>query len=91
MIASKPALPWLLDGHLVETLDPKKVHAFLPADAKIVPSHGVAMQHEDLQWHIQYLETVQRAAMPEFGGYALFGWGHPSLNVPAAYRDLNKK
>ncbi|GAB2857740.1 hypothetical protein GCM10027277_27710 [Pseudoduganella ginsengisoli] len=110
VIASKPALPWLLDGRLVETLETlKKVYAFLPADAKIIPGHGVAMQREDLQWHIQYLETirnkvqaavnegltleqtVQRTAMPEFGGYALFGWVHPGLNVPAAYRDLSKK
>lgn len=110
VIASKPALPWLLDGRLVETLETlKKVYAFLPADAKIIPGHGVAMQREDLQWHIQYLEavrnkvqaaindgltleqTVQRASMPEFGGYALFGWVHPGLNVPAAYRDLSKK
>jgi cyclase len=110
VIASKPALPWLLDGRLVETLETlKKVYAFLPADAKIIPGHGVAMQREDLQWHIQYLETirskvqasidagltleqtVQRTAMPEFSGYALFGWVHPGLNVPAAYRDLSKK
>lgn len=110
IIAPKPALPWLLDGRLLETLETlKRVYAFLPADAKIIPGHGVAMQREDLQWHIQYLETirsqvqaavndgltleqtVQRAAMPEFGGYALFGWVHPGLNVPAAYRDLSKK
>ena len=33
-------------------------------------------------------ETVARVQLPEFGGYALFGWVHPSLNVPAAYKDL---
>lgn len=110
IIASKPALPWLLDGHLVETLSTlKKVYAFLPADARIIPGHGVAMTREDIKWHIDYLatvqknvqsaidkgssleQTVQQVQMPEFGGYALFGWVHPSLNVPAAYRDLNKK
>jgi cyclase len=36
-------------------------------------------------------KTVQQTPMPEFGGYALFGWVHGGLNVPAAYRDLTKK
>ncbi len=110
VIASKPALPWLLDGHLVATLDTlNRVYAFLPPDARIIPGHGVAMAREDLKWHIDYLasvrkhvqaavdrgltleQTVQEVTMPEFGGYALFGWVHPGLNVPAAYRDLSKK
>jgi cyclase len=26
--------------------------------------------------------------MEDFSGYALFGWVHPGLNVPAAYKDL---
>lgn len=110
VIASKPALPWLLDGHLVATLETlQRVYAFLPADARIVPGHGVPMVREDLKWHIDYLtavkdkvqaaidqgltleQTVTQTPMPEFGGYALFGWVHPGLNVPAAYRDLGKK
>lgn len=110
VIAVKPALPWLLDGHLVETLATlKKVYAFLPSDAKVVPGHGTLMTRDDIKWHIDYLETVQAqvktaidkglsleetvkaVAMPEFSGYALFGWVHPSLNVPAAFRDLSKK
>jgi cyclase len=36
-------------------------------------------------------QTVKQVTMPEFGGYALFGWVHPGLNVPAAYKDLSKK
>jgi cyclase len=110
VIAAKPALPWLLDGHLVATLDTlKRVYAFLPADARIIPGHGVVMTREDMKWHIDYLaavranvqaavdkgltleQTVQQTTMPKFGGYALFGWVHPGLNVPAAYRDLSKK
>ncbi len=110
IIAAKPALPWLLDGHLVATLDTlKRVHAFLPTGARVIPGHGVAMSREDMKWHIDYLATVQKnvqaaidkglnleqtvaqTTMPEFGGYALFGWVHPGLNVPAAYRDLSKK
>lgn len=60
IIASKPALPWLLDGHLVETLATlKKVQAFLPDDARIVPGHGVPMPKSQLQWQIDYLEAVK--------------------------------
>jgi cyclase len=110
IVAAKPALPWLLDGHLVATLETlRKVYDFLPADARIVPGHGVAMTREDLKWHIDYLatvraqvqaaidkglsleETVKQTPMPEFAGYTLFGWVHPGLNVPAAYKDLSKK
>ena len=110
VIAPKPALPWLLDGNLVATLETlNRVYAFLPPDAKIIPGHGIAMSREGLKWHIDYLaavrsnvqaavdkglsleQTVKQAEMPEFGGYALFGWVHSGLNVPAAYRDLSKK
>ena len=110
IIAIKPSLPWLLDGHLLETLQTlQAVYDFLPADARIVPGHGTVMAKEDLRWHIDYLETVkrqvqaavddgltleqtvERVKMPEFSGYALFGWVHPGLNVPAAYRDLAKQ
>lgn len=110
VIASKPSLPWLLDGHLVETLETlRKVYAFLPADARIVPGHGVVLGRDDLRWHIDYLaevqrqvqaavderltleQTVARVTMPEYGGYVLFGWVHPKLNVPAAYKDLQPR
>jgi len=110
VVAVKPALPWLLDGHLLETLNTlNKVYAFLPADAKVVPGHGTPITREDIKWHIDYLETiktqvkaaiekglpleetVKAVSMPEFSGYALFGWVHPSLNVPAAYEDLGGK
>lgn len=110
IITIKPSLPWLLDGHLLETLATlKKVYAFSPQDARVVPGHGSVMGREDLSWHIDYLETVknqvqeaidqgltleqtvEKVKMPEFGGYGLFGWVHPSLNVPAAYKDLKGK
>jgi glyoxylase-like metal-dependent hydrolase (beta-lactamase superfamily II) len=110
VIAAKPALPWLLDGHLLATLATlNKVYAFLPEDARIVPGHGVVISRADLRWHIDYLttvknqvqaaidqglsleQTVKQVTMPEFGGYALFGWVHPGLNVVAAYQDLSKK
>jgi len=110
VVAVKPALPWLLDGNLVEALETlKKVYAFLPADARVVPGHGSVIGREDIKWHIDYLstvktqvqaaiddgltlqQTVQQVRMPEFGGYGLFGWVHPKLNVPAAYKDLTQE
>jgi glyoxylase-like metal-dependent hydrolase (beta-lactamase superfamily II) len=110
IVAVKPALPWLLDGHLLATLDTlRRVYAFLPADARIVPGHGVAIGKEDLKWHIDYLETVRsqvqlaisqglsleqtvkQVTTPEFSGYALFGWVHSGLSVPAAYNELSAK
>lgn len=60
VIAAKPALPWLLDGKLVATLATlQKVYDFLPADATIVPGHGVPMPREGLRWHLDYLQAVQ--------------------------------
>ena len=60
IITVKPSLPWLLDGHLLETLETlKKVYAFLPKDARVVPGHGSVMGREDIQWHIDYLENVK--------------------------------
>ncbi len=110
LVAPKPALTWLLDGHLIETLATlQKVYNFLPKDARVIPGHGSVMGKEDIKWHIDYLatvkkevqaaidegltleQTVEKVKMPEFGGYALFGWVHPSLNIPAAYKDLSKK
>jgi cyclase len=58
--AAKPALPWLLDGKLVQTLATlQKVYDFLPPDATIVPGHGVPMPREGLRWHLDYLHAVQ--------------------------------
>ena len=33
-------------------------------------------------------DTVARVQLPDFQGYALFGWVHPNMNVPAAYSEL---
>ncbi len=60
IIAVGPSVPWLLDGHLVETLESlKKVYGFLPEDAKVVPGHGSVMGRDDIQCHIDYLETIK--------------------------------
>ncbi len=61
IITVKPSLPWLLDGHLVETLTSlQKVYDFLPEDARVVPGHGSVMAKKDLKWHIDYLATVKK-------------------------------
>jgi len=109
IIAVKPTVPWLLDGHLLDTLNTlNQVNDFLPDDAKVIPGHGSVMSKADLRWHLDYLlavkqgveqaiddgltleETVARVKLSSFRGYALFDWVHPKLNVPAAYRDLQK-
>lgn len=60
IITVKPSLPWLLDGHLVETLETlQAVYDFLPMDARIIPGHGTVMGKEDLIWHIDYLKAVK--------------------------------
>ncbi|HYD82371.1 MAG TPA: MBL fold metallo-hydrolase [Paucimonas sp.] len=60
VIAQQPALPWLLDGHLQETLATmQRVHDFLPADARIVPGHGPVVGRDALQWHIGYLAELK--------------------------------
>lgn len=108
IITIKPSLPWLLDGHLLETLETlTKVYDFLPEEARVIPGHGPVMKKDDIKWHINYLstvkekvqaaidkgltleETVKEVAMEEFRGYVLFDWVHPSLNIPAAYKDLS--
>ncbi|CAF3862191.1 unnamed protein product [Rotaria sp. Silwood1] len=60
IVAPKPALPWLLDGHLSETLETlKKVYEFLPNEGRLIPGHGIAMKREDLRWHLDYLVAVK--------------------------------
>lgn len=61
VIAAKPALPWLLDGHLVATLETlQRVYDFLPADATLIPGHGLPMKREDLRWHLDYLGAIRQ-------------------------------
>ena len=106
--AEAPALPWLLDGHLVETRETlQEVRAMVNDDTQIVPGHGPVTDAAAIDWAISYLsevetqvgqavaegltleETVAEVEMADYQGYALFGWVHPHLNVPAAYTDLH--
>lgn len=109
IISTKPALPWLLDGHLLETLATMRaVYAAVPSDTKVVPGHGPVTDPSAIKWHIDYLadvrdgvkaaiakgltleQTVKSLPLSKYKGYGLYGWVHPSLNVPAAYKDLSK-
>ncbi|MDU8929639.1 MBL fold metallo-hydrolase [Alisedimentitalea sp. MJ-SS2] len=108
VVAQAPALPWLLDGHLIETRDTlQAVFNSFDSDTRVVPGHGPVTDMGAIKWNIDYLnavetevkaaisdglsleETVGRVKLEEFAGYALFGWVHPGMNVPAAYADLN--
>ncbi len=60
VVAEKPALPWLLDGHLLETLNTLTVvYETIPSDTLVVPGHGPVMARGDLKWHIDYLEEIR--------------------------------
>ncbi|MEM7584045.1 MAG: MBL fold metallo-hydrolase [Acidobacteriota bacterium] len=60
VIAKAPALPWLLDGHLVEsTATMKALRGILPDDAVVVPGHGVPTGVAAIDHHIAYLETLR--------------------------------
>jgi len=107
IVAQAPALPWLLDGHLLETRDTlQTVFEAFDAETKVVPGHGPVTDIASLKWGIDYLtaievevkaaiaqglsveDTVAAVQLPDFQGYALFGWVHPNMNVPAAYAEL---
>lgn len=61
VVAQPPALPWLLDGKHEEVLATlKKVRAFLPEDAVVVPGHGVPIQPKDIDFKIRYLESLHK-------------------------------
>jgi glyoxylase-like metal-dependent hydrolase (beta-lactamase superfamily II) len=60
VIARAPAFPWLLDGHLVESLATMKdVRRGLPADAVVVPGHGEPTSVAAIDSHIAYLEGLK--------------------------------
>ncbi len=61
IVAQPPALPWLLDGKHEEVLATlKKIRAFLPEDAVVVPGHGVPIQPKDIDFKIRYLESLHK-------------------------------
>ena len=59
VIAERPSIPWLLDGRHTESLATMKtIRDFLPEDATVVPGHGRPVRPADLDFTIEYLETL---------------------------------
>ena len=107
IVAQAPAVPWLLDGHLIETRDTlRAVYNAFNAETQVIPGHGPVTDIAAIKWGVDYLtaietevaaaildglsveDTVARVQLPDYQGYALFGWVHPGMNVPAAYNEL---
>lgn len=60
ILAHKPSLPWLLDGHFVETRQSlQAMYDFLPADVTLIPGHGIPMKKTDIDWHLNYMDAVK--------------------------------
>jgi len=60
LIASPPALPWLLDGHLDDSLATmRRVRALVPAEAVVVPGHGAPVDVKSIDFAIAYLEQLK--------------------------------
>lgn len=60
--APSPALPWLLEGRHRDTIETlRKVRAFLPEAATIIPGHGRPMRPSDIDFPIQYLRELDAA------------------------------
>lgn len=60
VIARAPAFPWLLDGHLRDSLATmKEVRAGLPGDAVVVPGHGEPTSVAAIDDHITYLDRLK--------------------------------
>jgi glyoxylase-like metal-dependent hydrolase (beta-lactamase superfamily II) len=61
VIAKAPALPWLLDGHMIESTETMKaLRGLLPDDATVVPGHGEPTGVAAIEHHIAYLEELRR-------------------------------
>lgn len=62
IVAEAPALPWLLQGRLLESLETlEKVRDFIDADATIVPGHSRPTTSAVLDWNIDYLRHIKSA------------------------------
>lgn len=66
VIAKAPALPWLLDGHMSESLATMKaLRGVLPDDAIVVPGHGEPTDVAAIEYHIKYLEDLKSRVAAE--------------------------
>jgi len=61
IVAQKPGLPWLLDGHLNDTLTTlTSLYQTLPEDTKVVPGHSHVVDKSAIKWNIDYLAEVKQ-------------------------------
>ena len=83
LVAPPPALPWLLEGgHRESIATMKKVRAFLPSDATVVPGHGRPMQPEEMDFTIQYLETLDNKVQTALANGLSLEQTQQSLSMP---------
>lgn len=61
VIAQAPALPWLLDGHLIDTRDTlKAVYIDFDYETRVVPGHGPITDLTSIKHNIDYLNAVEK-------------------------------
>ena len=83
LVAPPPALPWLLEGGHRESLATmKKVRAFLPADATVIPGHGRPMTPGEMDFTIQYLETLDNKVQTAIANGLSLDQTQQSLAMP---------
>jgi len=62
--ANEPAIPWLLDGHLIESIATlKTLRDTSPVDVIVIPGHGAPTNIAAIQYQITYLEELKRQVM----------------------------
>ena len=60
IIASPPALPWLLDGRLDDSLATlTRLRKLVPDDAVVVPGHGAPVDPKTIDFNIAYLGRLK--------------------------------
>ena len=61
IIASPPALPWLLDGRLEDSLATLvRLRKLIPDDAVVVPGHGAPVDPKTIDFNIAYLGRLKK-------------------------------
>jgi len=61
IIARPPALPWLLDGRLEESLATlTRLRKLVPDDAIVVPGHGAPVDVKTMDFNISYLARLRQ-------------------------------
>lgn len=59
LISTPPAIPWLLDGHVVEARETlARVQAAAPPGTRVVPGHGPVLDPDGFDFSIAYLDAL---------------------------------